>query len=66
MTDAEMVADYPVLSRYLDRPYATQSPSGLRTRRSELVEKGYVEATGLKVLPRGRNTGRRAMFFWAI
>jgi hypothetical protein len=43
-TDAELVDLYPAARRLLDRGsrYPEQKPSGIRTRRSELVEKGYV------------------------
>lgn len=50
MTDVELV------DAYMADPHAPQaSPSGIRSRRAELVEQGMVEATGDKVkLPSGR------------
>ncbi len=42
LTDAELVALYPADTLAVLR--ATQTPSGLRTRRQELVVKGYVVA----------------------
>lgn len=48
------VSDDVIVSHYMagDRP--KQSPSGIRTRRSELVAAGYVEACGWTVLLSGR------------
>lgn len=45
MTDAELVELYPAARRLLDRGhrYPEQTPSGLRTRRAELVSLGYAE-----------------------
>lgn len=43
-TDADLVDLYPAARRLLDRGsrYPEQQPSGIRTRRAELVAKGYV------------------------
>lgn len=43
-TDADLVRLYPCGRELLDRGYRypEQTPSGIRTRRSELVAKGYV------------------------
>lgn len=43
-TDEELAAEYAALF-----PHVPQSPSGLRTRRAELVAAGLVEWTGRKV-----------------
>lgn len=51
-TDVELVEGYPEWARALHPP---QSPSGLRTRRHELVEAGAVVDTGDRAeLPSGR------------
>lgn len=44
-TDADLVSLYPSVQRMLTRGdrYPEQQPSGVRTRRSELVHKGYIE-----------------------
>jgi hypothetical protein len=59
MTDTDLVAVYNCIIPHLNRGerYPQQSPSGIRTRRNELVVKGYVEATGDRVkLPSGKYT----------
>lgn len=63
MTDTTLVAHYPVLRLYLDRPYPEQSPSGLRTRRSELEAKGYVQDSGTK---QRTASGKSAILWEAI
>jgi hypothetical protein len=52
MTDADLVRQYEILKDHTGRVHPSQSPSGLRTRRAELVAKGYVEATGDKLAGR--------------
>lgn len=47
--------DYRIASEYHRRDFPHQSPSGLRTRRAELVELGLVRDTGKReVLPTNR------------
>ena len=50
LTDPEFIHKYNLRREYTPQeyPYPAQSPSGLRTRRHELVVKGKVESTGVK------------------
>lgn len=57
MTDEQLVDRY----QRSDRP--AQSPSGIRTRRSELVARGDVIDTGLKEV---MSTGRRAIVWESL
>lgn len=61
-TDADLVSLYPSVQRMLDRGdrYPAQTPSGIRTRRNELVLKGYVFGTD-KV----RNANGRLVWIWS-
>ena len=55
MNDSTLLQAYR--SIYRTEEFPQQSESGLRTRRSELVEKGLVYATGkLAVMPSGRSS----------
>lgn len=54
MTDAEIVALYHEDTKAV--VWATQTPSGLRTRRSELVKKGLVQMNSTQKSLSGRNT----------
>jgi hypothetical protein len=65
-TDLELIEAYELGAYEGKWPQASQS--GIRTRRSELVEEGWIEATGEKVkLPSGRyaNTWRLKAGVWA-
>jgi hypothetical protein len=59
-TDADLVFLYPGSRRLLTRGdrYPEQQPSGIRTRRSELVRKGYV------VKHDTVRQGRRTVILW--
>jgi len=54
--------DYAIAADYLGQADAylwpEQSPSGLRTRRAELVARGLVIRAGIGVLPTGRKAAR--------
>ena len=52
MTDPELAVLYATLAP--DEGWPGQSPSGLRTRRSELVERGLVFSVGKRRLDTGR------------
>lgn len=52
LTDQEMALLYEALRT--DEEWPEQSPSGLRTRRKELVEKGHVVSIGKRRLDTGR------------
>ena len=56
MTDAELVARYDALRPYIGVQYGSiaQSSSGLRSRRAELLRKGFVEKAGEKPPPSGK------------
>lgn len=58
LTDAELVALYPADTLAVLR--AAQTPSGLRTRRSELVKKGYVVAHSTQKSLSNRNVTKWA------
>ena len=60
-TDEELVFAYPAYQRTWGLP--TQSSSGIRTRRAELVRAGLVEHTGGR---RPISTGRLARIWRAI
>lgn len=54
LTDSAISELYP---RYYPNPTDRQSPSGLRTRRAELVDQGLVEDSGERAtLPSGRKS----------
>jgi len=59
------LTDHALGERYeslrAERGWPEQSESGLRTRRSELVDRGLVEKTGRGKLPSGRNAA-----IWAV
>jgi hypothetical protein len=63
LTDTELVELYPTARRVLDRGhrYPEQRPSGIRTRRNELVARGAVIDTGERVRLPG---SRRASTIW--
>lgn len=54
MTDERLVEAYEQCVRLWQCQYPKQSPSGIRTRRKELVERGFVKAMGTTVLASGR------------
>ena len=56
LSDAALVERYGTLRSYIGSQFRAldQSPSGLRSRRAELVRGGYVEADGEVRLPSGR------------
>jgi hypothetical protein len=56
MTDAELTALYPTDAAAVIA--AVQTESGLRTRRAELVKKGYVVRHGTKTAPSNRTINR--------
>jgi hypothetical protein len=65
-TDVELVRIYTMHELHKKAPYA--SDSGIRSRRAELVERGYITPSGrLEKLPSGRNaivwkpTGKRPL-----
>ena len=54
-TDALLVQAYQARYRSLIPSYPNQSDSGIRTRRKELVERGLIEDSGMRVkMPSGR------------
>jgi hypothetical protein len=60
MTDEELLAQYRAHARSLSLP--NQSDSGLRTRRRELTDAGYLRDSGLtKILP-----SRRRAIVWEL
>jgi hypothetical protein len=61
-TDVYLREHYLELSRYYPMAYPRQSESGLRSRRSELVDKGYVYDTGERDV---LDSGRRAIVWEA-
>jgi hypothetical protein len=56
LTDAELTALYPTDAASIIA--AIQTDSGLRTRRAELVKKGYVVRAGTKLAPSNRTINR--------
>ena len=61
MYDAQMLDRYQTVQQPWELP--TQSASGLRTRRSELVAKNILEDSGVKVIPPG---SRRRAIVWRV
>lgn len=63
LTDAQLVNRYDTLRRYIGQQYGSiaQSPSGLRTRRRELVNLGYVDAVGQTSGPGRKHTIWKAL-----
>jgi hypothetical protein len=61
MYDAQFIDRYQTVQTTWELP--TQSVSGLRTRRSELVAKGLLEDSGEKVIPPG---SRRRAIVWRV
>lgn len=62
MTDEDLVEHYMKASQYHPEIYPYQSESGIRTRRSELVRRGMVAASG----ERGITRSGRPCTIWKI
>jgi hypothetical protein len=62
VTLGEPATDEQIADAYRGR-WPRQSPSGLRTRRSELVEAGLVEDSGVRVT---MSTGRKAIAWQVV
>lgn len=62
VTDFDLAGWYEHLR--VRQGWALQSPSGLRTRRSELAARGIIVRAGIGILPTGRKAARWSLADW--
>lgn len=63
-TDEQLVAQYPIWSQALiNESLPQQTPSGIRTRRSELFDLGFVEHADYHSFTK---TGRKASVWYVV
>lgn len=62
LTDEQLATSYAVFVRLFPGSFPLQSPSGLRTRRKELVDTGYLADSG----ERGETASGRKTIRWTL